>query len=47
MKTWTDIKAWMEWKGIKSGDILLIGSTMGFLLSVTIVLVWALIESLG
>jgi len=46
MKVWSNIKAWMEWKGIKARDILLVGSTMGFLLSVTVVLVWAFIESL-
>lgn len=47
MKTWTDIRAWMEWRGIKAKDLLLVGVTMGFLLSVTIVFVWGLIESLG
>ena len=47
MKTWTDIKAWMEWRGIKAKDLLLVGATMGFLLSVTVVFVWGLIESLG
>jgi len=47
MKTWTDIKAWMEWRGIKTKDLLLVGTAMGFLLSVTVVFAWAFIESLG
>jgi len=46
MKTLSGIKAWMEWKGIKTRDILLVGSTMGFLLSVTVIFIWAFIKSL-
>jgi len=46
MKRLKDLREWMEWKGISTKDLLSVTVTMGFLFSVTVIFLWAMIESL-
>jgi len=41
-----DFKAWMDWRGITGKDLVMMGSSMGFLLFIMIVLICGLVESL-
>ena len=45
-KKLAEIKSWMEWRGISVKDILVMGGSLGFLMSVTAFLIYGLIGSL-
>jgi hypothetical protein len=46
MKNWAELKAWAEWRGISIKDLLVMGGSLGFLISVTAFLIYGLIVSL-
>ena len=40
------LKKWMHYRGISAKDLLSVTVSMGFLVSVTVIFLWAMIESL-
>ncbi len=46
MKKLEEIKAWAKWKGITFKDVAMITVALGFLVSVTVIYIWAGVQAL-